>query len=150
MTEQKINTITIPFEIIDLDEQKNILLIINALVGEHAVRMVVDTGASHSCLSKKVLKHIADKKEKKAEAVIGIGRGRLSNKLVHVPQFKVGDLEINDYPFLNLSLNHINKVMSMAGIEPIDGFLGSDILYAHQAQINYPTRTVQLQTDGNE
>ena len=144
------NTIEIPFEIIDLDEQQNILLTVNALVGEHSVRLVMDTGASHSCLSKKAVKHLTDKKEKKADVVIGIGRGRLSNRLVHVPNFKIGDLEIRDYPFLTLSLSHINKMLSLAGIESIDGFLGSDILYAHKAKIDYGAQIIQLQIAGTE
>jgi hypothetical protein len=139
------NIIEIPFEIINLDDQQNILLIINAQVGEHPVRLVMDTGASHSCLSKKIVKNLTGKKEKKAEVVIGIGRGRLSNKLVHIPSFKIGDLEIQDYPFLILSLNHINKMLSLIDVKTIDGFLGSDILYAYKAVIDYETQTIRLQ-----
>ena len=144
------NTIEIPFEIINLDDQQNILLIINALVGEQTIRLVIDTGASHSCLSKKSVKHLACKTEKKAEAVIGIGRGRMKNKLVHIPNFKLGTLEIHDYPFLILPLAHINKMLSSIDIAPIDGFLGSDILFAYKGVINYCTQIVQLQVADNE
>ena len=128
---------TIPFEIINLDNQQNILLIINAQVGECAVRLVIDTGASHSCLSKKSVKQLSGKIEKKAEIVVGIGKGRLKNKLVHVPNFKLGELEILNYPFLILPLAHINKMLSSIGIDTIDGFLGSDILYSYKAVIDY-------------
>ena len=135
----------IPFEIISLDDQQNILLLVSGQVGELPVHLVIDTGASHSCLSKKIVKHLSGKTEKKAEVVIGIGRGKLNNKLVYVPNFKIGDWEIPDYPFLILSLNHINKMMSFMGMKTIDGFLGSDILCAYKAVIDYNTQTIRLQ-----
>jgi len=140
----------IPFEIISLEDQQNILLIVKAQVGEQAVRLVLDTGASHSCLSKKSVKHLVGKTEKKADIVIGIGRGKMKNKLIHIPNFKMGDLEMHDYPFLILPLAHINRMLSSIGMETIDGFLGSDILYAYKAVIDYNTQTIQLQVIGNE
>ena len=144
------NTIEIPFEIINLDDQQNILLIVNGELGEQPVRLVIDTGASHSCLSKKIIKNLNHKKEKKADLVIGIGRGKLNNKLVYIPNFKIGEWGIQDYPFLTLSLSHINKMMSFMDMKPIDGFLGSDILYAYKAVIDYNTQIIHLQITGNE
>jgi predicted aspartyl protease len=111
---------------------------------------VIDTGDSHSCLSKKSVKNLTEKTTVKADIVVGIGRGRLRNKLVNVPSFKIGDLEIHNYPFLILPLAHINKMLSSIGMETIDGFLGSDILYAYKAKINYDSRIIQLQNIGNE
>jgi hypothetical protein len=144
------NIIEIPFKIIELDDQQNIMLIIEAFAGEYPIRLVIDTGASHSCLSKKSVKHLTDKTTVKVDVVVGIGRGRLKNKLLHVPNFKIGDLEIQNYPFLILPLAHINKMLSSVGLETIDGFLGSDILYAHKAKIDYDSRIIQLQNRSNE
>ena len=141
------NIIEIPFKIIELDDQQNIMLMVGAFLGEHPVNLVIDTGASHSCLSKKSAKNLTDKKTVKADIVVGIGKGRLRNKLVNVPNFKIGDLEIHDYPFLILPLAHINKMLSSIGLDTIDGFLGSDILHAHNAIIDYGNRIIQLQVN---
>jgi len=132
----------IPFEIIELDEHQNVQPIIEAYIGEQCLRLVIDTGASRSCLSKKSVKHFIGKTDIKADVVIGIGRGRLKNKFVSIPVFRIGDLEIRDYPFLILQINHINKMLSMLGLKAIDGLLGSDILYTYKAVIDYNLRKI--------
>jgi len=139
------NVIEIPFKIIELEDQQNIMLVVEAFIGECPINLVIDTGASHSCLSKKSIKNLTEKITTKVDAVLGIGKGRLKNKMVNVPSFKIGDLEIKDYPFLILSLTHINNMLSSIGMETISGFLGSDILYAYKAKIDYGCRVVQLQ-----
>ena len=129
--------IEISFEIIKLDEQQNIQPVVNAYIDTQKIRLVIDTGASRSCLSQKSIKHIKTKNELKADAVIGIGRGRLKNRFVQIPNFKIGELEIKNYNFLALQMNHINKMLSSLGMEKIDGMLGSDILYEYKAVIDY-------------
>jgi hypothetical protein len=136
------NIISIPFEIINLDNRQNVHPVISACMGDKPVRMIVDTGASHSCLSKKILKQFVGKMNMKADIVVGIGRGRLKNKLVQVPDFKIGELSIHDYSFLGLQLAHVNKMLACLDIEPIDGLLGSDILYAYRAIIDYNKLTI--------
>ena len=106
------NTIEIPFEIRELDNEQNMQPVVIAHIGEFPVRLVIDTGASRSCLSKKLIKQFVNRKEVKADVVMGVGRGRLNNKLVEIPSFKIGELEINDYLFLSLQISHINKVLT--------------------------------------
>ena len=132
----------IPFEIVELDEQQNVHPIIEAYMDDQLIRLVIDTGASHSCLSKKSVKHLIGKKDIKADVVLGIGRGMFRNRFVCVPIFRIGELEICDYPFLCIQINHINKMLSSLGLKPIDGLLGSDILYAYKAVIDYNTRKI--------
>jgi hypothetical protein len=136
------NIIEIPFEIMNLDDQQSVQPVINALIGEDHLRLIVDTGASRSCLSKKTLKPFINKTNTKADLVIGIGKRKSKNKFVQVPDFKIGELEINDYAFLCLQLTPINKMLSYLGIEPIDGLLGSDILYTYKAVIDYNSQKI--------
>ena len=141
------NTIEIPFEIRELDNEQNMQPVVIAHIGEFPVRLVIDTGASRSCLSKKLIKQFVNKKEVKADVVMGVGRGRLNNKLIEIPSFKIGELEINDYLFLSLQISHINKMLTSLGIEPIDGLLGSDILFAYKAVIDYSSRKLIFQAE---
>ena len=141
------NTIEIPFEIRELDNEQNMQPVVIAHIGEFPVRLVIDTGASRSCLSKKLVKQFVNKKEVKADVVMGVGRGRLNNKLVEIPSFKIGELEINDYLFLSLQISHINKMLTALGIDPIDGLLGSDILYTYKTIVDYSSKKLVFQIE---
>jgi len=141
------STIEIPFEIRELDNEQNMQPVVIAHIDGLPVRLVIDTGASRSCLSKKLIKQFINKKEVKADVVMGVGRGRLNNKLVEIPSFKIGELEVNNYLFLSLQISHINKMLTALGIEPIDGLLGSDILFAYKAIIDYSLKKIVFQIE---
>ena len=140
----------VPFEIVELDDNENVHPIVEAYIEDQVVRLVIDTGASHSCMSKKSIKHLIGKKDKKADAVLGIGRGRSKNRFVRVPVFRIGDLEIYNYQFLSIQINHINKMLSSLRLKPIDGLLGSDILYNYKAVIDYKTRKITFDNNNAE
>ncbi|MDR0368110.1 MAG: retroviral-like aspartic protease family protein [Bacteroidales bacterium] len=148
------NTIELPFDIRELADDQNMQPVVIACIDEQPVRLVIDTGASHSCLSKKTIKQLTDRKEFKADIVMGVGSGRLNNELIEIPCFKLGDLIIRDHLFLSLQISHVNKVLKSLGIEPIDGLLGSDILCEYNAIIDYSARKiifrVDLDLDNNE
>jgi hypothetical protein len=136
-------SIEIPFEIIHLGSEDNIHIVVTAQLAELPVRLVVDTGASHSCLCKKTFKPIFKKAHFiQADAVMGIGKCRLNNQLVQVPRFELGELLLEDYPFLMLPLSHINKMLKMMDLQPIHGLLGGDILFKYNAIIDYRERKI--------
>jgi hypothetical protein len=135
--------IEIPFEVIYLNDENNIHIVVNALLNGISARLVVDTGASHSCLCKKTFKTVCKKAHFiKADAVVGIGKSKLNNQLMQVPHFELGGLLLEDYPFLMLPLSHINKMLQILDIQPIHGLLGSDILFKYNAIIDYKERKV--------
>ena len=80
----------------------------------------------------------------KADAVMGIGKCRLNNQMMQVPRFELGELILEDYPFLMLSLSHINKMLKMMNLQPIHGLLGGDILFKYNAIIDYGERKIIL------
>jgi 8-oxo-dGTP pyrophosphatase MutT (NUDIX family) len=140
--------IEIPFEMIALDNnQQNFQPVICAYIGEHPVRLIVDTGASHSCLSEKIIKQFVGKAKIGANIVVGIGRGKSKNKTAHVPVFRIAELEIRNYTFLTLEFKYINKMLSFLGVKPIDGLLGSDILYQYKATIDYNALKIFFQVE---
>jgi len=148
MENNDVRVIEIPFEIVHLDNEQNVHPIVEAYIGEQMLRLVIDTGASHSCLSKKSVKHLIGKTDIKADVVLGIGWGMFRNKFVRVPVFRIGELEIFDYPFLCIRINHINKMLSKLGLQPINGLLGSDILHDYNATVDYGERKITLVIGG--
>jgi hypothetical protein len=140
-------SIEIPFEVIYLNDENNVHIVVEALLNGTSARLVVDTGASHSCLCKKTVKSICKKASFiKADAVMGIGKSRLNNKLVQVPLFELGELKIENYHFLMLQLSHINKVLQFMDLQPIHGLLGGDILFKYNAVIDYKQRKIKFDT----
>jgi predicted aspartyl protease len=135
--------IEIPFEVIYMNDENNVHIAVHALLNGLPARLVVDTGASHSCLCKKTFKSICKKAHAvKADAVLGIGTGRLNEQLMLVPRFELGELVIEDYPFLMLPLSHINKMLQLMDLQPIQGLLGGDILLKYNAVIDYKKRKI--------
>lgn len=135
--------IEIPFEIIHLGNEDNIHIVVNAQLDGTPVRLVVDTGASHSCLCKKSFKSICKTAHfKKADAVLGIGKSKLNNQLASAQRFELGELLLEDYLFLMLSFSHINKILKIMDLQPIHGLLGGDILFKYNAIIDYKERKI--------
>jgi predicted aspartyl protease len=92
----------IPIEILELQDDQNIHPLIEAHLNGLAIRLVIDTGASHSCLDKSLLKHLLKNKNKStSEIVMGIGNKKMTNNIVTVDELKIGDLTINNYPLLH-------------------------------------------------
>jgi hypothetical protein len=136
-------TTEIPFEVIHLGDENNVHIAVNAQLSGVSARLVVDTGASHSCLCKKTFKSVYKKSRTiKADAVMGIGKSKLNNQLVYVPHFQLGELSLEDYPFLMLQISHINKMFQLLDLPQMQGLLGGDILFKYNAVIDYRERKI--------
>ena len=136
-------SVEIPFEVIYLMDENNVHIAVNALLNGVPARLVVDTGASHSCLCKKTFKSVCKKANTiKADAVMGIGKSKLNNQLVEIQRFELGELRIDNYHFLMIQLSHINKVLEIMDLQPIHGLLGGDILLKYNAVIDYNERKI--------
>ena len=137
----------IPIKIITLQDQQNLHPMIEAQLDGKNIRLVIDTGASHSCLDKGLVKHLLKNKNKtSADIVMGIGNKKMTNNIVTISELKLGDLTIHDYPILILKLTHINKMLKTLDLLPINGLLGSDLLHKHQAIIDYKNNVLTLNT----
>ncbi len=135
---------TVPFEIQYLENKSNIHLILNVKIGRKQARMVIDTGASHSCISPELAKPIPGKDKIEVDYVASASGNDLSNEIQRVPSVKIGDFTLKNYQFLVLDISHINLMFEKLNIQPIVGFLGSDILLKYHAVIDYNTRTLYL------
>jgi hypothetical protein len=99
----------IPIKIITLQDQQNLHPMIEAQLDGKNIRLVIDTGASHSCLDKGLVKHLLKNKNKtSSDIVMGIGNKKMTNNIVTISELKLGDLTIHDYPILILKLT-LNK-----------------------------------------
>lgn len=135
----------VPFQLIQLENEENLHPIIDAKINNTPIRLVIDTGASHSCIDKKEVKKLLKNKTKVSEDIVmGIGNKKLTNTMVTIKELTIGELAIKDYTIVAINLKHINKMMEMMNLPPINGLLGSDILCKYEALIDYKNRCLTL------
>lgn len=139
--------IQIPIEIIQLENEQNLHPLIEAKINGNPIRLVIDTGASHTCIDKKNVKTLLKNKQPTSnDIVMGIGNKKMKNTMLTINELSFGDLTINNYPIVVLKLSHINKMLTLFGLSPINGLLGSDILMKYNAIIDYKNLCLTLNT----
>ena len=119
---------------------------IDASINDHAVKMLVDTGASKTVFDKKRIKIILSKKRFKRHPSlsIGLGTSRMRSHIIELEKFSIGELLINNFESVLLNLNNVNKSYQMLGLPPIEGVLGGDVLQKHRAEIDYGKKVLVL------
>lgn len=143
-----------PFRLLTLENADNVMPLLDAELNGHPVRLIIDTGASHTCLDKSVVKKYApeacrkrvspddDPGKTKENTVMGLGGRRLSHAVGVVGVLKIGELEIRDYMVVAVRLANINKMLRWIGQEPIDGLLGCDILRTYRASLDFERQQI--------
>ncbi|NLJ82087.1 MAG: clan AA aspartic protease [Bacteroidales bacterium] len=134
--------VIIPIEIVQLEDEHNLHPIVDAKLNGEPIRLVVDTGASHTCIDRKNVKSLIKKNPEDVtnDVVMGIGSRSMKNTILTIKEISIGDLIINDYPVVALKITHINKALKLLGLHAINGLLGSDILFKYNAIIDYKNR----------
>ena len=59
-------------------------------------------------------------------------------------KFRIGDVLMENFEAVLLDMSHINESYTQIGFKAIDGVLGSDIMYAYKADIDYKKMTLKL------
>ncbi|MBO4580836.1 MAG: clan AA aspartic protease [Bacteroidales bacterium] len=136
----------IPLHIQYLDNRQNIQPIISVSIARKEYRMIVDTGASHSCLSPQILGN------RYQQSAINVGDKVLSASenvntptlMCKLPGIRIGDIYLRQYSFLILDISHINEMLKELQLPPVAGLIGSDILQKYHALIDYGRQRLTL------
>ena len=151
-------SIDIPFRLVELENEENVMPLVEGELNGHLIRMVVDTGASHSCFDRASVKKYAPKAFPRnkvscaltdsgdKDTVMGLGGRRISHTICRLNSLKIGDLELTDYKVVAVRLGSINKMLHWIGQEPIDGLLGCDVLQSHAAVLDFKALCIRMQT----
>ena len=133
-------TSKIDIEIARMDNDYNIHLIVNANIKKRNIRLLIDTGATHSCIAKHIVDDMAALETEDVDKLLNLSEEITDieqKKMIKIPRLQVGDFYINNYFYLITDLTHINMMYENMDIQPIDGLLGSDILLKYKAMIDY-------------
>jgi predicted aspartyl protease len=137
------NYTTIPMTLLDMGEGGN-HLIIKVKINGKTGNLVLDTGASKSVFDKTRFERFRKDAEltKNAQLSAGVGNNDLISHAVLIKKIQFGKLVIKEYDAVLMDLAHVNESYVGMGFKPMDGVLGSDILYVFKAIIDYSKMTL--------
>ncbi|CAN5372715.1 hypothetical protein BH09BAC1_BH09BAC1_17570 [soil metagenome] len=131
-------SVVVPFEFIDLDEGGNHVMLHGAING-HPCRMILDTGASRTVADLTFIQSTFPETalESNEQLSAGLGTNTMQSHFFVANEIRLGDKTIPGQLLAVLDLSHVNQTYQMLGIPEVQIILGSDILKAHKAIIDY-------------
>ncbi len=130
--------VVIPFEFINLDEESNHVMLRGTLNGS-ACRMILDTGASRTVADLSFIKNTFPETflESNEQLSAGLGTNTMESHFFMAEELTIGDKVVASQFLAVIDLSHVNETYRMLGIPEVQLILGSDILKAHKAIIDY-------------
>lgn len=121
-------------------------LLLTAKIGKEKLRLVVDTGASKTALDAEWLRSILPGLdfEKQEQASAGLGTTTMESALAVLPELRLGKLQLKHLAVAVLDLSHIRESYRLLGLGELHGVLGGDVLFSHQARIDYAKNRLVL------
>lgn len=114
-------------------------LALKAKVNGKVAQMLIDTGASRTVFDlNRIGKFFKSQELQENERLsTGLGTNTMKSHVAELKKMVLGEIIIEKYKAIFLDLSHVNESYVNAGLNPIDGVIGSDILHDHQAVIDY-------------
>lgn len=139
--------ITIPLRAVSLQEE-GFHLFIKGKLGNHTIRLLIDTGASKTVLDKKFISERFPelKLEVNEQLTTGVGTNTIQSEFTDVHNLRIGKLKLKNYKVAILDLQHVNETYNMIQLPPIDGVLGCDVLVEYGAVINLRKKEMTIKT----
>lgn len=119
--------------------------LIKASVMGQTIRVVLDTGASHSCMDAAFAKSLLPElhTEEHDGVTAGIGGDDFEVRIANIPDFKIGHFKQPAYDNMALiDFSYINQAYCRLHKQPIQMILGNDFLVEHNAVIDYKMRSL--------
>lgn len=122
------------------------LLLLYCTIAGQAMQLVVDSGATHTCLDAATAQRRLQLKtsDTPTDQVVGVGTNKGERSLCMVSNWQLGSLVIPQFAMSVIDLQHINQALQLAQCPPIDGVLGADVLHTYQAYISYANHHLYL------
>ena len=139
------NSVAIPLDFLELDEGSTHVVVQGSING-HACSMILDTGASRTVADLAFVNEVlpgVDIEINDAPSA-GLGTNTMESHFFMAEEIVVGGKELPGQLLAALDLGHVNQTYEMLGLPRIHIVLGSDILRAHKAIIDYGSKQLIL------
>lgn len=117
-------------------------IVLGSVAGQK-IRIVIDTGASHSCMDTTFAKQLIPNlySEEHDGVTAGIGGDNFEVRIAHIPNFKLGRLTLQNFENMALiDFTYINQAYQRLHKKPIQMILGNDFLVLHKALLDYKAK----------
>lgn len=134
--------------IVHLYKSKTKHLLCAARVNGIQAQLLIDTGASNSCLNQALQEKFMLQIKGQPFEASGAGEGKL--QAIHSTESKLnlGRYAAGTHAFVLLDMTHINTTLQSQGAKPIDGILGADFFFQRNVQIDYLNRKMIFSLKG--
>jgi predicted aspartyl protease len=125
------------FVLVPFVREKSRHISVEARLRGRPVRFIVDTGAGPTCVDSAAL--VRFKLELSAASRKGGGVGSSSMKMTYIARhdLTLAGIDLSAIKLISLDLSHVNADFKRTKMKPIVGVLGSDVLWRHEAVIDY-------------
>jgi hypothetical protein len=122
---------------------------IEVRAGRRKARLIVDTGASQTVISSKLIRSLKLETAvpEMNNITVGIGQGSLNPEFSVLKTLTIGSVKVKNLPCIVLPMDHINSTYKSIGQKSIDGILGNDLLIALNAKIDMKKLTLSIRTE---
>jgi clan AA aspartic protease (TIGR02281 family) len=118
-------------------------IVIQAKANGQDVTLIVDTGASRTCIAESTAERLG-LKSGRVESVASLAIPKKTKSASKLETLDIGSLHITDFETWIVDFSYINMIVQWQGEEFCDGVLGADILMTKSAVIDYKCRRLYL------
>ena len=126
-----------PQRSISLQLTKTSHLICKAHINDVTARLLIDTGASSSCIHSKLKEHFKLHIKGDYFDASGASSGKMKAILTRKSKFQLGRHKVGKQAFVLLDLTHVNTTLESQGSSQIQGIIGADFLKNNKVIIDY-------------
>ena len=118
-------------------------IVVHAKVNGEDVVLIVDTGASRTCIAESCAERLGLISGKEEQAA-SLALPKKTKALSKLESLDIGSLHLTDFETWIVDFSYINLLVEMKGEELCDGVLGADILRRTSAVIDYKCNKLYL------
>ena len=119
-------------------------LICKAHINNVKTRLLIDTGASNSCIHSKLKENFKLRIKGDYFNATGASRGKMKVILTRKSKFQLGRHRVEKQAFILLDLTHVNTALKSQGGPYIQGIIGADFFKKNKVIIDYRNRKLSL------
>jgi predicted aspartyl protease len=135
---------SVPIEILEIQDG-DYHLFITAYAGRNKLRLLIDTGASKTILSKAFCHKTKSLKLQKSEhTAAGLGTADMQSWFTEIKTFRMGTFQMKNYRCGVLDLSHVTELYRRLDLPDFDGVLGCDVLVTHAITIDLKRKQLTI------
>ena len=118
--------------------------VVQAKVNGEDVVLIVDTGASRTCIAETCAERLGLTVGRVEEVAVSFALPKKTKALSKLESLDIGSLHLTDFDTWLVDFSYLNMIVQWQGEEFCDGVLGADILLSKSAVIDYKCRKLYL------